>query len=313
LRWEVAAPVWEPVGHWAPPLWRRLTSANRLSARLFRDGFRSLAVLPSGAAVGSVPGAIVTLKPGETEFRESLRVKPGMRPMNITASGDGRVFFGEYSRNPHREAVRIFGSKDDGASWEVIYEFQAGVVRHVHNIVEDPWDACFWVLTGDDGEECKVLRASSDWKSVEPVLSGGQQVRSAALLPTAQAVYFATDTQLERNHVYRWDRGGTPEIVGDLPASVFHGCSVGESLLFSTAAEPGKVNTEREVSLFGSADGKAWTALERWEKDAWPMPYFQYGAFLLPSGHNETQLLAGTGLGLSGDDLVLTAWKVELS
>ena len=56
--------VWERVGEYDAPLWRRLTSRARLTSRLVRDGFHALAVGPSGALVGAVPGAIVTCAVG---------------------------------------------------------------------------------------------------------------------------------------------------------------------------------------------------------------------------------------------------------
>ena len=78
----------------------------------------------------------------------------------------------------------------------------------MHNIVYDEWENCFWVLTGDNGSECRILRASCDFKTVDVILSGNQQARSAALVPSRDALYFSSDTPLETNHVYRLDRRG---------------------------------------------------------------------------------------------------------
>ena len=66
-----SALMWQPVARFQPDWRRRLSVMNGLSARLFRDGFHALAVLPSGGLVAAVPGAIVTLGPGETEFRRT--------------------------------------------------------------------------------------------------------------------------------------------------------------------------------------------------------------------------------------------------
>src|SRR4051812_24838033 len=60
--------AWEHVAQFRPKLRRRLSVLNGFTARLFRDGFHALAVLPSGGLVGAVPGSIVTLRPGESEF-----------------------------------------------------------------------------------------------------------------------------------------------------------------------------------------------------------------------------------------------------
>src|SRR5579859_1999479 len=54
---------WDPVASFRPTWKRRLSVTNRLSARLFRDGFHALAVLPSQRLVAAVPGSIIALGP----------------------------------------------------------------------------------------------------------------------------------------------------------------------------------------------------------------------------------------------------------
>ena len=85
---------WESVAAFRPSFKRRLSVMNRLSARLFRDGFHALAVLPSGGLVAAVPGAIVSLKTNETEFRATHAITRGTRPLHITAVPGGRVYWG---------------------------------------------------------------------------------------------------------------------------------------------------------------------------------------------------------------------------
>src|SRR5271154_2883367 len=66
--------TWQPVATFRPQLRRRLSVLNPLTARLFRDGFHALALTPAGVAVAAVPGAVLTLHPGETEFRITHRI-----------------------------------------------------------------------------------------------------------------------------------------------------------------------------------------------------------------------------------------------
>jgi hypothetical protein len=198
---------WELVGKFHPAWWRRLSSSNPLSARLCRDGFHCLAQLASGDLVGAVPGAIVRKPRGGNEFTITHQVRRGTRPLHITATPDGRVFWGEYFDNRSREEVYIYASADSGRTWEVAYTFPRATIRHVHNIIFDEFDGGVWILTGDEGEECKIIRASRDFSDVEVVVSGDQQARAVALVPTAEAVYFASDTPFEKNHIYRMERG----------------------------------------------------------------------------------------------------------
>ncbi len=151
-------PVWEPVAIFRPALRRRLSASNRLTARLFRDGFHALAVLPAGGLIGATPGAIVTSRQGEDEFHPTHTITRGTRPLHITAVPGGAVYWGEYFDNASRAEVHIYASNDSGLTWSVAYTFPKGAIRHVHNIVHDPWANCLWILTGDYGDECRILR-----------------------------------------------------------------------------------------------------------------------------------------------------------
>ncbi len=303
--------AWETVGKYDPGLLRACSSSVRLSARLLRDGFHALAVLDSGHIVGAVPGRIITLTPGESKFRASHRILRGTRPLHITAAPTGAVVWGEYFDNPERSEVHIYGSTDQAEHWDVAYTFPKGAIRHVHNIAYDRWENCYWVLTGDAAPECRILRASLDFRSVEPVLAGSQQTRSAALIPTRDAVYFSSDTPFESNHVYRLDRNRDLAQVAALSGSSIYGCRVGGTVFFSTMVEPGATNPERNACIYGSSNGVNWPRLLQWKKDAWSMRFFQYGNAFLPDGENNSGLLALTTIAVRGADLETSVWQVS--
>jgi hypothetical protein len=294
-----------------------------------RDGFHALAILDgrtldgqafdgqtSGPTmVGAVPGALVTRTPDSDEFHVTHQLQRGTRPLHVTAVPSGSIYWGEYFDNRERAEVHIYVSTGRGRTWQIAYTFPAGTIRHVHNIVYDRWGDCLWILTGDEGAECKVLRASCDLRSVEVVLAGNQQARAVASIPTQSGLYLSTDTPFEKNHLYRLDRAGNVEQVGDLASSSIFGCRVtcrvGEAIFFSTMIEPSAVNTSREVQIAGSRDGANWQVLARWKKDNLPMRYFQYGNAFLPDGENATNYLAATTIAVEPDDLVTTLWEVE--
>jgi hypothetical protein len=302
-------PAWENVGSYRPNLWRSITSSSRLASRLFRDGFHALVALASGHLIGAVPHAIVTLAPGETEFQASHKLLRGTRPLHLAVSPNDHIFWGEYFDNPQRDEVYIYASTDKGEHWDVAHTFPKGAIRHVHNIVFDEWENCFWVLTGDHGPECRILRASCDFKNVDVVLSGNQQARSVALVPTRDALYFSSDTPLEANHVYRLDRRGKLSDVAALSSSSIYGCSVGNAVFFSTMVEPSAINSDRNVNLYGSCDGIQWQRVLRCRKDRWPMGLFQYGNAFLPDGTNSTNLLVVTTVAVERADLETSIWR----
>jgi len=308
-------PEWKVVARFRPSWLRDLTSHSALSSRLMRDGFHCLAFLDGPTSdpimVGAVAGAIVTRVPASDEFHVSHQIQRGKRPLHITAVPSGRIYWGEYFDNRERKEVHIYASTDRGRTWQIAYTFPAGSIRHVHNIVYDRLGDCLWVLTGDEGAECKVLCADCDLRSLEVVLAGDQQARAVAAIPVQNGLYLATDTPFEKNHIYRLDRKGEIEEMAGLASSSIYGCQVGAAMFFSTMVEPSRVNTSREVNIVGTNDGANWQVLVRWKKDSFPMRYFQYGNALLPDGENSTAYLAATTIAVKSDDLATTLWEVE--
>jgi hypothetical protein len=304
---------WHTVAHFTPSLSRRFSAANRLTARLRRDGFHALAVLPSGAMVGAVPGSIVTLRPGETEFGPTHIIIRGTRPLHITSAPDGTLYWGEYFDNAARDEVHIYASADAGITWSRAYTFPKGAIRHIHNIVHDPWGNCLWILTGDYGDECRILRASCDLRNVEIVTKGNQQARAVAAVPTEDALYFSSDTPLESNHIYRLDRRGDLTQIAAISSSSIYGSRVSSHVFFSTMVEPSDVNADRNVRVYG-AEAKSvesWKPLLAWKKDALPMGLFQYGNAFLPDGNNTTPFLAVSTIAVESDDMVTSLYALN--
>jgi hypothetical protein len=305
--------TWQPIAHFRPPLRRRLSATNRFTARLFRDGFHALAVLPSGAIIGAIPGSIVTLRSGEAEFRQTHAITRGTRPLHITATPGGAVFWGEYFDNAQRDEVHIYGSPDAGATWSIAYTFSKGTIRHVHNIVHDPWADCLWILTGDYGDECRIIRASCDFSRVEIVMQGNQQARAVAAVPTEDALYFSSDTPLEPNHTYRLDRQGKLSQLAQISSSSIYGCRVGRRVFFSTMVEPSEVNRDRTIRVYGAEVNSpdSWQPLLEWKKDPLPMRFFQYGNAFLPDGENSTSFLAVSTIAVQSDDRTTSLYKLK--
>jgi len=302
---------WQPVASFRPAWWRNASAATRLSSRLFRDGFHALTILPSGGIVGAVPGAIVTLLPGETEFHTTHAITRGKRPLHIASVPGGTVYWGEYFDNAARDEVHVYASNDSGATWNVAYTFPKRAIRHVHNIVYDAWGDCLWVLTGDYGDECRILRASCDFKSVDVVLQGNQQTRAVALVPAQDGLYFASDTPLEANFIYRMDRQGALRKLASVTSSSIYGCRAGNNIFFSTMVEPSPGNSERHVRIYGSRNGEDFRPLLAWQKDRWPLHLFQYGNAFLPDGENSTNCLAVSPVAVEQDEQVTLLYSLR--
>jgi hypothetical protein len=288
-----------------------VTSTRRLTSRLCRDGFHALALHTSGALVAAVPGAIVTASPGENQFRLTHRITRGTRPLHIAAVPGGAIYWGEYFDNAARDEVHIYASLDAGATWNVAHTFARGSIRHVHNVVHDPWGDCLWVLTGDYGSECRILHASCDFTCVDTILQGNQQARAVALLPTEGGLFFSSDSPLEPNHIWHLDRQAKLSKLAPISSSSIYGCRVGDDIFFSTMVEPSSVNLDPHVRIYASRGGSVWHALLAWKKDRWPMGLFQYGNAFLPDGSNDTKFLAVTTVAVESEDLTTSFYAID--
>jgi len=304
--------IWQEVASYRPKWWRNLSSRSDLGFRLLRDGFHALTITPGGNLIAAVPAAIATLRAGEREFRVTHRLQRGTRPLHITTIPDGRVFWGEYFDNPDRDEVRIYGSSDGGLTWSVAHTFPARSIRHVHNVVYDRWEDCLWIFTGDYGRECRILRASADFKSVDEVLCGNQQARAVAAVVVEDGLFFASDTPLEQNHIYLLDRDTRLHRMAPIPSSSIYGCRNRNGIFFSTMVEPSRVNQSRAVKVFGSGNGISWSQLADWQKDRWSPKFFQYGNAFLPDGNNCTDFLGVSTIAVENADLQTSIWRTVI-
>lgn len=230
-----------------------LAGATRLGRRLARASVHRVTVLPDGTRLLIYRGGIYRAGPGSAVAERTHTVDRGSRPISLAHSPSGLVYFGEYRGNPDREEVFIYGSADTGLTWEPVYTFAAGAVRHVHSLVWDRWASCFWITTGDEPGECRVLRASDDFSQVSETVRGDQEARFYRLLPTEQALLTATDTPYAPNAITIIDRkAGTLRRVQDVENSCFGVCQVGSHYFVATTAEPGGGNDCRHSHVWTS-------------------------------------------------------------
>ena len=302
----------EKIATFKADLIRSFASNNRILSRLTRAGFHILEILPNEKIVSVLCKNIAIIMRGEEEFKTTFKIIRGTRPLGMAITPEGKIFWGEYFNNKKREEVYIYGSEDGGYTWEVVYTFPKGAIRHVHNVIYDKFDNCLWILTGDEGKEPKILRASIDWREVDIVIEGDQQVRAATLITRSEGVYYATDTPHEQNYIYFLERNGRREKIFPISGPSMWSCEVDSAMFFSTAAEPSKFYYGF-ACIYGSLNGNEWQRLIKWPKDNLHPIYFQYGNVVLPRGKNSNNLLAATGSAVRNEEGATTIWKIERS
>jgi len=292
---------------------RALIGMSRLGQRVARAEVYRMRVLPDGAHVYIFRGGIYVRRPGERTASITFRVTRGSRPVSLAVSSTGVAVFGVYWANDARDAVHVFGSRDGGATWDVVFTFAPGEIRHVHGITFDRWENCFWICTGDIEAQCRLLRATPDFSDVRDVRRGGQGNRFYSLLVTERDVITATDTPLEENHVCAIDkRSGELRRLAKIENSNFYSCRVDGAYYVSTNVEPSPINDLRACHVWrGSADGLPWSRVLTFPIDALmrisqlrgvPQGLFQYGQLAFPDGDNPSRVLVCWARGLRGLD-----------
>lgn len=228
----------------------------------------------------------------------------GSRPLALCQHG-ASLYYGEYRSNPERSPVNIWRSADVGASWVRAWTFSS--VRHVHGVYHDPYEDALWVTTGDLDNEAGLWRTRDDFRTIERVVGGSQELRVVQLLFTPTAILFGSDAPSEVNHLYRMDRRtGVIQKIQTVEGPVFYGTQFGKRYAFGTVVEPSSVNRSQEAAVWLSDDqGGSWNRGIAFRKDFLPARLFQYGQVLFPAGPGDGTSLWLTPYGVQTDQISL--------
>lgn len=244
--------------------------------------------LASGGHLAFSGGRVYRREAGERSWQEVQRlsrwgpgVGRGIRSQALVQTSAGTIFYGEYFHNPANDPVRLWASDDDGRRWRVAYEFPAGATRHVHSLQEDPFTGRLWVCTGDANDASIVGWLDPTAGRIAVVGTGSQRWRACKLIFTAEAVFWASDTNLpEERGVVRWDRtSGQNAFVchtdgPSLSATRLAGGTwvvgtdreglIGQQWFFASPKEYHVTEPDEYPSLWLSSDGVQWRRLKLW-------------------------------------------------
>jgi hypothetical protein len=282
-------------------------------------------VTQNGNIIASFKGGMFVLPHLTNRGYCSFAVREGSRPVSLAYHPGGLAVWGEYFSNVERRAINIYGSADEGLTWRAVHTFPAGSIRHVHGISYDPWEDCFWISTGDVGQETALFRASTDFKEIRVVLQGGQENRFYSIVVTQNDLLFANDSPNADNFIRMFNkRSGESTNLAKIENSSFYSCSVGSKTFFSTNAEPQESanpitsTSDNDVMathvwMFDSNQSECRRVLS-FQRDRWahfgrpflPNGVFQYTRVFFPEGENPTGKLFCYVIGGSGcDDFTL--------
>lgn len=292
-----------------------LYSINRLSRRLFRAEITHLYHFQNDTWMCIAKKALFKYNKNSELFEKCCDIETGSRPMNLCQAQDGTIYYGEYCYNPNRKPMRIFQSKDNGDTWSVAYEFKDGEINHIHGIFNDEYTNRLWVATGDDDEACIFGYTEDGFKTFIKEYSGSQQYRVCVPLFTEDEIVFATDSQYEQNVIRSINRKtGEVKDWQKIQGSGIYAVQNGDLMMVSTTVEPSKVNKDTASHLWYSWDGHNWKELISFEKDCFPMTYFQFGSIRFPHYEGESGYVVFHGRALKkldGKTMILTKADLE--
>lgn len=216
----------------------------------------------------------------------------GSRPLSFKCH-DNAVFYGEYRSNPERSEVHVWCAKIDDKDWHSVMGLIG--VRHVHGVYFDRFSQQFWVTTGDEDDEAKVILLNNDFTFDQVLLEGSQQSRIVKPIFTQDFVYYASDAPNDVNYIYRYCRTTKKiEEIQEVNGPIYFGQSVGGILFFSTVVEPSKINSQTTIDLWASLNGKNWKCIKKFQKDKLSFKYFQYGQLVFPNQQFNDELFCFT-------------------
>lgn len=301
-----------PVGKIPCSFKRKMIEPSRLLCRAFRHEIRGFTILPDGDKVCATRQGLFYSEPDGNIFKPASLPKTHLEikfPMTITTDSAGRVLWGEYWGNPDRRQLRLFVSEDKGKSYEPFWQFERGEVRHVHNIIEDRYDNCYWVFVGDHGKEPGIARLSKDLKSLDWLVKGEQKYRAVSGFIFEDKIIYGTDTEKEYNSICAIDKkSGKLEKLCDTPGSSIYSAKFGKWYVISTSVEYFANYKNKMATLWLSKNAYDWQQVYQAEKDMWNIKYFQFGSIILPRIGWNNDILVFSGQAIKKiDNKVYTA------
>ena len=278
-------PTFTLIGRVAAPSWKRLASRSRLAQRFLRFMFSNAIPLANGDIFVTFDKSVGIFRDGE--YRELNGLERPCRVLRsaCAAASDGTLYFGEYLNNPDRGEMRVYSYTPGADDLETAYVFPAGTVRHIHGVYADPYSGDLFCLTGDEANECQILRTSDGFATTDVVGGGDETWRAVSMLFTEEAFYYGTDAEFRENEIYRVERSsGDRRSLGMVSGTVFYSRQLGDHLIFGTTAEAAPSQKHNVAAIYAVGPDDKLTELRRFEKDRWHKTLFQLGTIAFANG-----------------------------
>lgn len=285
--------TWEKIASVPAKFLRFGASYSTLLSRLLRTGIHNVVSLNSANLLLIADGKIYRLDLNKNLLRKIHHLRIGRRPLRNACCVDAKnnIYYGEYWLNPKRKEVKVYKSSNDGESWQPIYSFPEGTIRHIHALQWDRFTCWLWVATGDLDSECKIGYSEDGGKNFHIIGSGSEIWRTMTLIFTQDYVYWGTDGEREQNYICRWKRPKGPiEQLKAVDGPVYYSTLLKNGIIVvATGVEGASTEWDRFAHLWASPDGINWAELAKWEKDRFSARLFGHGIIYFADGQDDQE------------------------
>ena len=259
----LAGGPWQLQDRLPEPAWQRLLGRSAFVGQALRIGIHGVLPLTDRAQLVVATGRLWRVEDGRWHEALAFDFRKPAR-LGVLRSAEGQVYCAEYTLNPRRDrAIRLWRSDDGARSFQQIFAFPAGQVRHIHFIQQDPVDGSLWLGTGDRDAESAIWRSMDRGASWQVVGGGNQSWRAIGVAFLPDAVIWGTDAGSDagrfQNVALRWDRQTWAlTTLGRLQGPV-HGITAlaDGGVLLSTGCEGGVNEADRRVHLWAIRSGES--------------------------------------------------------
>lgn len=287
------------------PLWRRLVSKTRQGQRLLRFMYYNVLKLSENRIFATFDKSFGLFENSRFSFLDGIKRPTRILRGGVAKTEDGSVFWGEYFSNPAREPVSLYRLPNHSRTAEIAHTFGAGQVRHIHGVYHDPYENSLWCTTGDRPSECRLYKSTDGFRTLELVGAGDETWRAVSLLFSEDSVYYGTDAEFQKNHLYCVDRKSRSRtVLGELSGPVYYSHRMQQDFFFGVAAELCPSQTDRHATLWHlHAQEQKPRCIVSFEKDILPLQFFMPGTIHFPAGPGLPDVLFFSCVGLKeGDD-----------
>jgi hypothetical protein len=238
----------------------------------------------------------------------------------LNKQGLEELVFGEYFENLAMDPIRIWGRKSGSNKWLIRAKFAIGEINHIHSIFCA--NTRVYILTGDFDQAAGIWVSDPEFSTLKPLLRGKQSNRAAWMKKIDNHIFFANDTPLEQNRLFKFEITNENNIrpipLADLNGSSIYASGGIEEIFFSTTVEPGLPTgnfisdmldsrlgpgvLSSKASLMSIDRQGVVSELYSAEKDNLPFRLMQFGTFIFPSGTMLPNTLYCYGVALKNID-----------